>query len=332
SEMRYTAWGEVRYTWGTTPTDYTYTGQYSNVREFGLMYYNARWLRSVPEAQRKGYDPGLGRFVQADSIVPPGAQGLDRYAYVNNSPVNYTDPSGHFSEDAIKKYITTSCKGDAQCAKQILATWQADQDWWNMLLQAEAGDVLYGVTACCSTDGYAAETVFAYTFDGEGQDVLYGISPISGGMSPNGVTVTLEDIQRSTLTDKDRAAKYYWVGFYRKDETGKPVDWQQKRAGYVVNDFAPQTNVLNQNFSFGVSVVFTVGCMASGGGLYSLACGFAGLVVPEKLADYLNIQPGDFNVTVRGPAGPMYFNFQVQSQSSGKPGVPTGTWTLESLR
>ena len=35
------------------------------------------------------------RFAQADSIVPVGVQGLDRYAYVNNSPVRLTDPSGH---------------------------------------------------------------------------------------------------------------------------------------------------------------------------------------------------------------------------------------------
>ena len=29
SETRYKAWGEVRYESGTTPTKYTYTGQYS---------------------------------------------------------------------------------------------------------------------------------------------------------------------------------------------------------------------------------------------------------------------------------------------------------------
>jgi hypothetical protein len=27
----------------TIPTDYTYMGQYSNIGDFGLMYYNARW-------------------------------------------------------------------------------------------------------------------------------------------------------------------------------------------------------------------------------------------------------------------------------------------------
>ncbi len=52
--------------------------------DFGLMFYNARW-----------YDPALGRFAQADSVVPGGVQGYDRYAYANNSPVVYSDPSGH---------------------------------------------------------------------------------------------------------------------------------------------------------------------------------------------------------------------------------------------
>ena len=85
SELRYKAWGEVRYNSGVTPTDYTYTGQYSNMDDFKLMYYNARW-----------YDPYLARFAQADTIVPGGVQGYDRYAYVNNNPVRHNDPTGHW--------------------------------------------------------------------------------------------------------------------------------------------------------------------------------------------------------------------------------------------
>ena len=84
SETRYKAWGEVRFTSGVVPTKYSFTGQYSNVQDFGLLFYNARWM-----------DPQLGRFAQADSIVPGGVQGLDRYAYVGNNPVRYTDPSGY---------------------------------------------------------------------------------------------------------------------------------------------------------------------------------------------------------------------------------------------
>ncbi|MGF1504353.1 MAG: RHS repeat-associated core domain-containing protein [Anaerolineae bacterium] len=52
----------------------------------GLMYYGARY-----------YLPELRRFISADTIVPGGANPLayNRYAYVYNSPVKYTDPTGH---------------------------------------------------------------------------------------------------------------------------------------------------------------------------------------------------------------------------------------------
>jgi hypothetical protein len=43
-------------------------------------------------------DPYLNRFTQPDSIVPLASQGTqawDRYAYANNNPVRYNDPTGH---------------------------------------------------------------------------------------------------------------------------------------------------------------------------------------------------------------------------------------------
>jgi len=86
-ELRYKAWGENRYSYGTTLTSFRYTGQRSEETGFGLYYYGARW-----------YDSALSRFVQADTIVPEQMQGVqawDRYAYVNNNPLKYTDPSGH---------------------------------------------------------------------------------------------------------------------------------------------------------------------------------------------------------------------------------------------
>jgi RHS repeat-associated protein len=87
SELRYKAWGEVRFASGNMPTKYQYTGQFSYESEFGLYFYNARW-----------YDSSLGRFAQADSIIPEQSQGIqawDRYAYANNNPVLYDDPTGH---------------------------------------------------------------------------------------------------------------------------------------------------------------------------------------------------------------------------------------------
>jgi RHS repeat-associated protein len=70
---------------GATPTTFKFTGQRQET-EIGLYFYNARW-----------YDPALGRFVQADPVVPnPGyIQDWDRYAYVRNNPINCVDTSGH---------------------------------------------------------------------------------------------------------------------------------------------------------------------------------------------------------------------------------------------
>ena len=44
------------------------------------------------------YDPGLGRFAQADTIIPQlrNPADWDRYSYVRNSPVKYSDPNGPF--------------------------------------------------------------------------------------------------------------------------------------------------------------------------------------------------------------------------------------------
>ncbi len=52
------------------------------------------------------YDPALGRFLQADTIVPDPAnpQSLNRYSYTLGNPLRYTDPSGHFEHDAILDY------------------------------------------------------------------------------------------------------------------------------------------------------------------------------------------------------------------------------------
>ena len=43
------------------------------------------------------YSPRLGRFLSADTIVPNpfNPQDLNRFSYVRNNPVRYTDPTGH---------------------------------------------------------------------------------------------------------------------------------------------------------------------------------------------------------------------------------------------
>ncbi len=87
AEARYKPYGEeLRAPGGDPlPTDFGFTGQ-RNEASFGLMDYNARY-----------YSPVLGRFISPDTIVPgkSNPQAWNRYAYVFNNPLNFTDSTGH---------------------------------------------------------------------------------------------------------------------------------------------------------------------------------------------------------------------------------------------
>ncbi len=75
---------------GITKTNHKkFTGQ--RLDGTGLYYYGARY-----------YDPNIGRFISADSIVPDpmNPQSLNRYSYCLNNPLKYTDPSGHLMKPA----------------------------------------------------------------------------------------------------------------------------------------------------------------------------------------------------------------------------------------
>jgi RHS repeat-associated protein len=83
--MRYYAFGETRLATGTMFTDRLYTSQ-RFMPAIGLYHYGARF-----------YSPSMGRFISADTIVSDlsNPQNLNRFSYVLNNPLRYTDPTGH---------------------------------------------------------------------------------------------------------------------------------------------------------------------------------------------------------------------------------------------
>jgi RHS repeat-associated protein len=75
--------------------------------DLGIYHYGARF-----------YSPYINRFLSADTIVPGYAnpQNLNRYSYVTNNPLRYTDPTGHerlrdgpvdddFSQSVFDEYV-----------------------------------------------------------------------------------------------------------------------------------------------------------------------------------------------------------------------------------
>jgi RHS repeat-associated protein len=95
--IKYFSFGDCRNSTGNLP-EQKFTGQ--RLDSTGLYYYGARY-----------YDPSIGRFINADTIVPSPAnpQSLNRYSYCLNNPLKYTDPSGH--DQIIEPTGTTNAAG-----------------------------------------------------------------------------------------------------------------------------------------------------------------------------------------------------------------------------
>ena len=68
----------------------------------------------------------LGRFASADSIVAPGAARVRPVAYANNSPVNYTDPTGHFGKHNDDKSDYWN-KQNEEKVKQLEGKWEKEK-------------------------------------------------------------------------------------------------------------------------------------------------------------------------------------------------------------
>src|SRR5262249_44422488 len=89
----YDAWGKRRFPTGaddpsgsiTSQTTRGFTGQ-EELADAGLVHLNGRV-----------YDPVVGRVMSADPMVPDpmNGQAWNRYSYVINNPLAFTDPNGY---------------------------------------------------------------------------------------------------------------------------------------------------------------------------------------------------------------------------------------------
>ncbi|WP_083915660.1 RHS repeat-associated core domain-containing protein [Thiofilum flexile] len=83
--------GNRTVTYGTDPDKKAWTSRgftgHEHLEGLGLVHMNARL-----------YDPEIGRFISPDTFIqaPTQSQNYNRYVYVMNNPLKYTDPSGYF--------------------------------------------------------------------------------------------------------------------------------------------------------------------------------------------------------------------------------------------
>lgn len=103
--LSYDAFGKRRnaMTWAADPTDaLLQTNAHKTLRG----YTGHEQLDRVELIHMNGrvYDATLGRFISPDPFVqfPLSTQGLNRYTYVDNNPLSFTDPSGFFLKGLVK--------------------------------------------------------------------------------------------------------------------------------------------------------------------------------------------------------------------------------------
>jgi RHS repeat-associated protein len=149
---RYYPHGGLRLTGGSTstqnlPTDRLFTGQ---TRDLSASNLDAHYFFKSP------YDDAtIGRFHVPDSVVPGAGnpQALNRYAYALNNPLRFVDPSGHFTEDELKKWGYTQAQIDL---------WKKDDPTWYAILSAgKMGDIVTGYWPYTSGNPMAVAGMFA---------------------------------------------------------------------------------------------------------------------------------------------------------------------------
>ncbi|MEZ6074088.1 MAG: RHS repeat-associated core domain-containing protein [Pirellulales bacterium] len=102
------------------------------------------------------YDPAIGRFLSADPYVqfPLSAQSYNRYSYVLNNPLSFTDPSGYFLS-GLKKFVKKYWKPIVAIAAAVV-TYGAATGW----IATAAGNSAYA--AALAVPGATAGTASLY--------------------------------------------------------------------------------------------------------------------------------------------------------------------------
>lgn len=281
---RFYPFGSYRIGGANDISDSGFTGHKHN-DDIGLIYMNARF-----------YVPGIGRFASADTIVPAptNPQSFNRYSYVFNSPLLLIDPSGHFTEEAIMNYLQEHYQDDAQ---YMFDVWKNDTEWWDMLRQAQAGDVLFASVGERELAGY-------YHFQGEGENLLTGVA---GSLSPHVISDDYNYVSESLNQVFIGYNNTVWGGLFIKDGQRQIVDVLHRLSVTSIYEAERymSTSSVETILRAGASAVIPealcspIGGFAAGVGCETLMGGMLGIAAPETMVgpDFvispLGISPGD---------------------------------------
>ncbi|MCB1616689.1 MAG: VCBS repeat-containing protein [Pseudomonadales bacterium] len=112
------------------------------------------------------YDAQLGRFISADPFVSDttNLQGLNRYSYVENNPLSYTDPSGYFLKKlakAFKKAFKAVRKAVKAFVNARVKAFKEIRRFTRRALSNPVVRIVVAVVVSVLTGGFAGDLVYA---------------------------------------------------------------------------------------------------------------------------------------------------------------------------
>jgi RHS repeat-associated protein len=108
--LSYDPWGKQRNFDGTDAS----CGSVSSSTTRGFTNQEQMATQCLVNLNARVYDPSIGRFMSADSVVPDPfyGQSYNRFSYVNNSPLIGVDPSGHECIGCVTGIETVTVTGE----------------------------------------------------------------------------------------------------------------------------------------------------------------------------------------------------------------------------
>ena len=185
-----------------------FTG-HEHINEFNLIHMNGRV-----------YDPIIGRFLSADPNIQAqyDTQSYNRYSYVKNNPLKYTDPSGFFFKSffkKVRKVFKRAVKKIKKYAKVIVAVVVAAVIIYFTAGAASAWVATWGSSFATTTSIYGVGTVTA-SFTALGSMAAGAITGAAAGFASG---LILSGTLKGALTGAATGAISGGVGGYFKAAT-----------------------------------------------------------------------------------------------------------------
>ena len=254
-QQRYTPFGEDIAVLGSQNTydkgDLRGFTSHENVGDTGLINMNARL-----------YDPVIGRFVQADTVIPDPSKAMsyNRYIYVYNNPMKYSDPDGHFPFLLGLGLFLFSMTTDDPFLQKVTA----------LAGMAIMGGALHGAGFSAVTNGATLGFISGTAQGGLQEGLKQGVM---GGLSA-GLTKGVADTVGHGFTTSSVAAQMVVGGVIAEIRGGKFIhgvvaSLAGKVGGQVSEQYFGKIGTGSQSDLFGrtaVSMMFGgLGAQASGG-------------------------------------------------------------------